>query len=182
MNLKFKKEQYLIQLLKQDQLRMQALTAVANLNLPQAYIAAGFVRNLIWDDLHHFKPTALNDIDVIYFAPEENVIQEQYYQDQLQCQLPELNWQVKNQAYMHLKHQHQAYQSAQDAMSYWPEQETAIAVRLLADETIEIISIFPLEDIFDAYIRHNPKAPLVIFQQRLAKKQWQQHWTNLKLE
>ncbi|CAH7108283.1 hypothetical protein VCHA54P496_10681 [Vibrio chagasii] len=55
-------------LIEQDPLRTKILECVAQLDLPQCYVAAGFVRNLVWDHLHGFdNPTPLNDIDVIYF-------------------------------------------------------------------------------------------------------------------
>lgn len=61
----------IVELIKQDPLRTEALYYVSLLGLPQCYIAAGFVRNLVWDALHDFKsPSPLNDIDVIYFDPE----------------------------------------------------------------------------------------------------------------
>ena len=58
-------------LLKASTTHHEALRIVAALDLPDCWIAAGFVRNLVWDHLHGISPpTPLNDIDVIYFAPE----------------------------------------------------------------------------------------------------------------
>ena len=37
----------IVTLIKQDPLRMQILDCVAQLGLPQCYVAAGFVRNLV---------------------------------------------------------------------------------------------------------------------------------------
>ena len=39
----------IIQLIEKDQVRIKALECVNFLRLPQCYIAAGFVRNLVWD-------------------------------------------------------------------------------------------------------------------------------------
>ncbi|GAB6262514.1 hypothetical protein PSSHI_27580 [Photobacterium sp. R1] len=62
----------LSQWLRQDDLRMSVLAVVESLNLPQAYVGAGFVRNLVWDHLHGYSPpTPLNDVDVVYFDPSE---------------------------------------------------------------------------------------------------------------
>lgn len=41
-------------LIEQDPLRTKILECVAQLDLPQCYVAAGFVRNLVWDHLHGF--------------------------------------------------------------------------------------------------------------------------------
>ena len=62
-----------IELIESDVLRLSALECVRLLDLPECYIAAGFVRNLVWDDLHHkSEPTPLNDVDVIYFDLNES--------------------------------------------------------------------------------------------------------------
>lgn len=42
----------IVELIKRDPIRTKALHHVSRLNLPQCYIAAGFVRNLVWDSLH----------------------------------------------------------------------------------------------------------------------------------
>ncbi len=71
-------EDKLAQLLAEDPLRIQALECVRSLALPDCYIAAGFVRNLVWDHLHQKQnPTPLNDLDVVYFDPNE--LDEQAY-------------------------------------------------------------------------------------------------------
>ncbi len=57
------------ELLRGDPYRYQILQWVANLPQQECYVAAGFVRNMVWDHLHGFCSTALNDIDVIYLNP-----------------------------------------------------------------------------------------------------------------
>ena len=52
-------------MLRQDKPRMQQLQAVQTLQLPDCFVAAGFVRNMVWDALHDYPPTPLNDVDVI---------------------------------------------------------------------------------------------------------------------
>ena len=55
-------------LIQSSPYHMKALEALATLDLPDAWIAAGFLRNLVWDYLHGYKTmTPLNDLDVIYF-------------------------------------------------------------------------------------------------------------------
>ena len=89
--------QLISQLVNQDKLRLQALECLRVLDLPDGYIAAGFVRNLVWDHLHNKNvSTPLNDIDVIYFDLNESHA-EQYkdYQQTLKVMMPEVNWQVR---------------------------------------------------------------------------------------
>ncbi len=164
--------------------RLSALTAVSRLNLPDSCIAAGFVRNLAWDNLHskHY-PTPLNDLDVIYFDPTD--ISEQRDID-LETQLKnKMNWpwSVKNQARMHFRNNDQPYQSTIDAMSYWPELETAVGVRLVGElNDLEFISPFGLSHLFNSTITMNPKRPKPEqFHLRVKNKKWLKQWPNLNL-
>jgi hypothetical protein len=114
----------IVELIQQDPVRVKALEYVSKLGLPQCYIAAGFVRNLVWDALHGFDAaTPLNDVDVIYFALDESDPKAYLqYESQLNQLMPEINWQVRNQALMHTRNGDLPYTSSLDAMSYWPEQ------------------------------------------------------------
>ncbi|MFN1512371.1 nucleotidyltransferase family protein [Vibrio owensii] len=176
-------EDKLAQLLAEDPLRIQALECVRSLGLPDCYIAAGFVRNLVWDHLHlKQNPTPLNDLDVVYFDPDE--LDEQAYlkyETQLNALMPELNWQVRNQANMHLRNGDKPYQSTLDAMSHWPEKETAVAARLDEKKQIECISVFGFESLFEGQITYNPKRTLTLFQSRVESKNWLITWPQLQV-
>ena len=55
-------------IIAEDAIAMEQLRAVRELDLPDWCIAAGFVRNRVWDHLHGIVPARLPvDIDVIYF-------------------------------------------------------------------------------------------------------------------
>ncbi|MEZ9438085.1 nucleotidyltransferase family protein [Vibrio atlanticus] len=173
----------IVTLIKQDPLRMQVLNCVAQLDLPQCYVAAGFVRNLVWDHLHGYaSPTPLNDIDVIYFDPIDTSYESDLrFEAPLKQRLPELNWQVRNQAYMHTRNGDEPYQSSLDAMSYWPEKETAVAVKQSPTGEIECISAFGLESLFDLKITPNPNRSRDVFDQRVQSKNWLTHWPKLTI-
>ncbi|MGL4613057.1 MAG: nucleotidyltransferase family protein, partial [Shewanella sp.] len=68
-------QQRLFEWLSQDHLRLTLLAQVAECAalhpMPQWCIAAGFVRNLVWDRLHGLAPMPLADIDVIYYCPQD---------------------------------------------------------------------------------------------------------------
>ena len=172
-----------VRLTKQDPLRMQILGCVYQLGLPQCYVAAGFVRNLVWDHLHGYaSPTPLNDIDVIYFDPIDTSYESDLrYEALLNQRLPELNWQVRNQACMHTRNGDEPYQGSLDAMSYWPEKETAVAVKQSLNGDIECISSFGLESLFDLQITPNPKRNRDIFDQRVQSKNWLTQWSKLTI-
>ncbi|EKM17666.1 nucleotidyltransferase family protein [Vibrio harveyi] len=173
----------LVQLLLADHERMKAMECARSLALPDCYVAAGFVRNLVWDHLHHKpQPTPLNDLDIVYFDPNE--IDDKaalIYEAQLTAMMPEFNWQVRNQANMHLKNGDKPYQSTLDAMSYWPEKETAVASRLNEKNQIECISAFGFESLFEGQITYNPKRTLALFQSRIESKNWLITWPQLQV-
>lgn len=199
------------EIIKRDPFKVQCLRALRSLEVPQGYIGAGFVRNAIWDELHQkVSPTPLNDIDVVYFCDKVTMpnssaeykntkeslsqsdfyheglhaikSQEQLLQHELSRLVPHANWQVKNQARMHLAHNHSAYRSCHDAISYWIEQETCVAVRLLANDDVDIIAPFGLEANFAGTISINPKYPRPdVFEQRVRSKNWLKTWPLLKV-
>ncbi|AZG73889.1 nucleotidyltransferase family protein [Shewanella livingstonensis] len=121
--------------LQQDAQRRHALqvcrAVLTSLNISDWYIAAGFVRNLVWDKLHHIALQPLNDIDVIYWCDTDvSVARDRAIEAELRRQV-DLPWSVKNQARMHLNNNDPAYLSCLDAMSYWPEMQTAVGVKLV---------------------------------------------------
>ncbi|WP_281546152.1 nucleotidyltransferase family protein [Grimontia sp. SpTr1] len=176
--------QTIIDWIQEDALRMQAIKVVHSLKLPKGYLAAGFVRNLVWDRLHHKEnDTPLNDVDVIYF--NENETDERAYlsyEAKLNALMPTLNWQVRNQARMHTRNGDQPYQDILDAMSFWPEQETAVAVRLTDDGVLECVSSFGFESLFALKITPNPKRDITLFHQRIHSKNWLSYWPKLTVE
>ncbi|MGI9850601.1 nucleotidyltransferase family protein [Vibrio vulnificus] len=172
----------IVELIKQDPARVKALECVSKLGLPQCYIAAGFVRNLVWDALHGFDvATPLNDVDVIYFAPDEKDLKScLQYESQLKQLMPEINWQVRNQALMHTRNGDLPYTSSLDAMSYWPEQETALAIRQVSPGNYECIAAFGYESLFGYCVTHNPKRSRETFENRVNSKGWLVKWSSLR--
>ncbi len=170
-------------LIEQDSLRLKALTSVHHLNLPEGYIAAGFVRNLVWDFLHNkCDPTPLNDVDVIYYDDQEaDKGQHLYYESRLNNLMPEVKWQVRNQAMMHLRNDDRPYVNVIDAMGFWPEKETAVAVRLLDHGRLECVSAFGFESLFDLKLTHNPRRSKALFDVRIKSKAWFVHWPLLQV-
>lgn len=201
-------EHQLLEWIAQDCERVRALELAIQCakvhSMSQWCIAAGFVRNLVWDRLHGFELSPLNDIDLIYFCPldirpERDAAIEAY----LTQLAPDLPWSVKNQARMHLKNQDPAYTSCADAMSYWPEFETAIGIyvsdvsecdydkntQVTAEQPLlcqcatsyGLVTPFGLYALFDLTLRANPRRSLLIFEQRMSAKGWLRQYPLLKL-
>src|SRR5437868_15172193 len=91
-------------IIAQDPVGMKQLRAVRTLGLPDWCIAAGFVRNRVWDHLHGIAPArAPADIDVLYYdAADLSKDREFEFEDRLDDLLPGLPWQGRNQARMHV--------------------------------------------------------------------------------
>ncbi len=64
-----KYQQEVQRLLLTDPLRMQALLAVRDLQLPDAWIGAGFVRDAVWDHLHGYGQRPVTG-DASYLSTE----------------------------------------------------------------------------------------------------------------
>lgn len=169
--------------IENDKMRYTALELVRDVGLPDCYIGAGFVRNLVWDKLHNRNnSTPLSDVDVIYFDDAEQSNQQHTHEATLKAQMPELNWEVRNQAFMHIKHGHSPYRNTEEAITHWVECETAVAVRLNNTSIIEVLAPFGLSSLFNGFITPNPGRELRLFEQRLAQKQWLKKWPNLRIK
>jgi len=175
----------LLSLIRNNQEIMMDLAMIRRLNLPNWCVAAGYVRNYIWDSLHGYPTrTPLNDIDIIYFNIEEigEDIEERYEQ-KLESESGVSIWSVKNQARMHIRNGANPYKSIEDAMSQWPETVTAIGIRLEKDDRITIISPYGLEDIFEYRVRRSPLfRDEATYHARMKEKNWKALWPRLQIQ
>ncbi|MDR5887340.1 nucleotidyltransferase family protein [Vreelandella janggokensis] len=167
--------------LTNDSARMEALKIAAGQRLPGWCLAAGFVRNLVWDKLHGFETkTALNDIDLIYFNPEDISDSRDHRIEQNLREVSTFPWSVKNQARMHETNMDCLYTSTADAMSYWVEVETAVGAALDDGEDVILVAPFGIKPLFDYTITLNPKRPKPTdFSARIFGKRWLQAWPRL---
>ncbi len=163
---------------------MLALKTVARIvdrfELSDCWIAAGFVRNLVWDKLHSNQPNELNDIDVIYFNRITNEDNDTLIENALYELQPGFPWSVKNQAKMHVKNGDKPYGSSADAMSFWPEKETAVAVKY-TNQQIEVCAPFGINSLFALHLTHNPKRSIELFNQRVTSKHWRFMYPKLQI-
>jgi hypothetical protein len=172
-------------ILRRDAVRWRLLEVVSHLELPDCWIAAGFIRNAVWDALHGRALLAPDgDIDVIWFDPkrcDESLDRE--IEEELRAVVPSVEWSVKNQARMHSRNDDMPYQSSTDAMRYWPETATAVAARRCGRDELEIASPLGLDDLFNLLLRPtkrfaNEKLP--IYEERVRSKAWIELWPLLK--
>lgn len=173
-------------LIANDPRRLRILQQVRALDLPDCWVAAGFVRSAVWDHLHQRTLSPLpGDIDVIWFDRSQLCpARDAELETILRQQDESLQWSVKNQARMHLRNDDAPYASATEAMRYWPETATAVAVRLDGQDRLEVAAPLGLDDLFDLVVRpagrlKDEKQP--IYQQRLRDKNWLATWPKLKV-
>ena len=165
---------------------MAILTIIRDLELNDSWLAAGSVRNFIWNLLSD-KPAfdCETDVDVIFFDPDVSYEETLAIESKLREDFPQYQWELKNQAYMHQHSPHtEPYVNSCDAMSKYPERCTAIGLRLHADATLELFAPYGLEDILNFQVSPTPHFlenddRMKLYQQRLSKKNWQVKWKNL---
>ena len=174
---------------RENQDMMAILTIIRDLELNDSWLAAGSVRNFIWNLLSD-KPDfdRDTDVDVIFFDPDVSYEETLAIERQLKKDFPQYQWELKNQVYMHQHSPHTPpCRNSCDAMSKYPERCTAVGLRLQADATLELFAPYGLEDILDFQVRPTPhflenQDRMQLYQQRLSKKNWRVKWENLTVK
>jgi len=167
-----------------DPRALAQLRATRALALPDWCIAAGFVRNRVWDHLHGISPPREPaDIDVLYYdAADLSKETEAIYEKKLDALLPGLPWQVRNQARMHVWKGLPQHESTSDSMIYWLETVTAVGVRLEADDSLTVIAPLGIDDLVN--LRCRPTAfgqtQRNDYEARIASKRWSELWPRVR--
>lgn len=170
--------------IKKDSSMMNILKIVRELNLPDCWIGAGFIRNKIWNTLHNIDTENIHrDIDVIFFDQEKTSIE---YESLIKTKLIKAdnsqNWEVINQARTHKWHSHSKYNNCEEAISHWIETATSIAIKVNEKDEIQIIAPHGLEDLKNLILRPVPSLiNLSLFNKRRESKNWIHTWPRLKV-
>lgn len=171
----------------QDEELMGILRIIAELDLQDSWLAAGTLRNYVWNVLSGEAGLAqASDLDVVFYDINVSYDETLALQQDLQQRYPAYQWEIKNQVYMHSHSPNTLpYQNARDAVSKYPERCTAIAARLKNDE-LELFLPYGGDDIVNFVVQPTPhfledKKRMQVYRERLAKKDWQEKWPNLQL-
>lgn len=176
-------EKEFIKIIESDLWMVSTLETVRDLNLNDSWIGAGFIRNKIWDKLHGYNRTKLNDIDIIYFdKTKSSKKHDLLIENKLNLINPQLKWSVKNQSRMNIRNDHEPYSNCKEAISFWPETATSIAIRITQKNKIEYIAPYGLEDLFNLIVVPTPKFNLTIYSNRVEKKMWNKKWPKLSIK
>ena len=168
----------------EDEFRLECLNVASSILKQEWFLAAGFVRNLVWDKLQGHKiSTPLNDVDVIHFSLLDiSKEQDIEIENKLNKYMPNCSWSVKNQARMAVSHGHNAYSGCIEAMSYWPEIQTAVGVTKTKKGSFNVNSPFLAQDVVKLAATRNKKCSLEVFNSRVRSKNWKQLWPELRIE
>jgi len=177
-------EQDILNLIKKDEWMMNILEIAEKLNFPDWVIGAGFVRNKVWDYLHGFSNLKVdtNDIDLIYFDPQGNNKEADKQLSQKLKEQTGIDWEVKNQFYMHTRNDDFPYKSTEDALSRWPETATSLGVKL-ENGDLKLIAPYGIDDLINLVVRPCLKFPAGLkgVEERAQEKNWFKKWPKLKL-
>ncbi len=167
---------------------VELLRLVRDTGPPDAYVAAGVIRDLVWNRLTD-RPAVRGrgDVDVVYFTPDEAEDRAAFFQAALEDVAPDVDWEVVNQAQVHAWHARQGrpvepFSSLEESLRSWPETATAVAVRMADDETLRVVAPFGLADLFSLTLRANAGCPDERSHAvRVHEKRWLERWPSLRV-
>lgn len=176
-------EEKLTRIIKNQDWLMDALKDVRALRLPDWYIAAGAVRNTVWNYSHEYPTDSYQeDIDVVYFDPSSSDLEKDLdIWNSLKKINPDLDWDITNQARMNSKGP--GLKSSCESMTYWSETPTCVGVRLEENDEITICAPHSLDDLMNLVVRPIPKPyqNLSLYRERIAEKNWDKIWPKLDI-
>jgi uncharacterized protein len=160
-------EDELIETIRSSPWLMRVLAAVRDVGLPDAWVGAGVLRDLVWDSRYGagFRPNRVHDVDVVFFDPDDlSRAGDDRATARLTARLPTAPWEAKNQAAVHTWY-HRKFggdpvtplTTIREAVATWPETATAIAIRLTRDNSVEVCAPLGLTDLLNGVWRRNPQ-------------------------
>lgn len=97
-----------------------------------------------------------NDLDVAFYDSKDvRAERDKFIQEKLKDSIPDINWEVTNQAGVHIWYEEcfgykvNPLESCEEAVATWPETATCVGVRLMEDNSLIIVAPYGLEDLFN---------------------------------
>ena len=173
-------------LIRADRWRMNVLLAAEKKALPDWWIGAGFLRNLIWDALEGNNLEQSRDVDLVYFNATDIKPETDWQHDEAMKELfPDADWEVRNQARMHYVNNFEPYSSTIDGIAHWVETATCVAVKLEQDE-LRYLFCHGTDDLYNLVARpieeFRTEELLPTFHDRVQKKNWKSRWPHIRVE
>jgi hypothetical protein len=169
---------------------LEALRAARDVDPPDWLVGGGVLRDLVWDHLHgRPEPAQPRDIDLAFFDPTRlDPARDAEVEQALRARLPGVPWDAKNQAAVHTWYgrvfggEVAPLTSTADGVATWPETATAVAVRLLDDDHIQVVSPCGLDDLFGLVCRRNPRrVGLAHYRRRVRDKRIADRWPRVRI-
>ena len=168
---------------------MEMLSVVRDVNA-DCWIGAGAIRDAVWDSLSQRRGRPpVNDIDVVYFDPDDvSEGRDQEIEERLKYLVPAEDWEVTNQAGVHLwfhkkfGYEVEPFSSLEDAVASWPEFASCVAARITDRGNLEIIAPHGVDDLMDMVVRRNPaRVTVKEFNRRTESKQYEKRWPDVEI-
>jgi hypothetical protein len=175
--------------LSQEPWLMRALAAVAQSKLPDAWIGAGAVRDVVWGQLHGgFDPAGVKDVDVAYFDAGDLSTERDLAAGNALGRFAALPWEATNQAAVHTWYDGYfggdpvpPLRSVHEAIATWPETATCVAVRTGAGG-LEVCAPYGLSDLLAGVWRPNPsRVTPEMSMARLARQRVRARWPQVTI-
>jgi uncharacterized protein len=169
---------------------LEALRAARDVDPPDWLVGGGVLRDLVWDRLHgRSRPAPPRDVDLAFFDPARlDPARDAEVERALTTRLPGVPWDAKNQAAVHTWYDRifggrvAPLASAADGVATWPETATAVAVRLLADDRMQVVAPCGLDDLFGLVCRRNPsRVSVEHYRRRVREKRIAERWPRVKI-
>ena len=152
-------EETIVEQIQADPEMMAVLAIIRDLDLADAWLAAGAVRNFIWNQLSG-KPgfDATTDMDLVFYDPAISYEETQQIEQELKRIYPQYAWEVKTKSTCtNIARGQLPYTSACDAVSKYPEQCTVLAGSLKKRWSARSsFSLYGTKDIEDFIVQPTP--------------------------
>jgi hypothetical protein len=136
----------------------KVLPTIAQLHLPNWWLAGGAVRNTVWRSIFgEGCGLFIKDFDIAFFDQTGDRTQELAAKTSLTQQFPDYEFDVKNQAsFARWRSGRRPYTSTEDGIQDWLHTATAVGVRLNTQGEWEFFAPYGFDDLFNGIIRPTP--------------------------
>ena len=161
------------------------LTIIAELELPDAWLAAGALRNYVWMSYQESQVCWIQVTLMLSFLPLRLLMRRlKLFKNSFKWPTLVINGKSKIRSLCMVTVRTAPYQNARGAISKYPERCTAIAARL-KDGDLELFLPYG-DDIVNFIVQLTPhfladEERMAVYRERLKKKDWQKRWPRLQI-